>query len=88
MWFLREGRDALLLTVCQALFWAGMLVSITLTGLIGQIIAPSPSLATLPVALLMVANIWLTRPISLLMQRFGPKKRGSRSGRLPGLWEG
>src|SRR5918995_1500662 len=28
MWFLREGRDALLLTFCQALFWAGMLVGI------------------------------------------------------------
>jgi MFS family permease len=87
MWFLREGRDALLLTFCQALFWAGMLVSITLTGLIGQIIAPDPSLATLPVALLMVANILLTRPISLLMQRFG-RRAGFSLGALAGALGG
>jgi MFS family permease len=88
MWFLREGRDALLLTVCQALFWAGLLVSITLTGLIGQIIAPDPALATLPVALLMVANIVLTRPISLLMQRHGRRagfSLGALAGALGGL---
>jgi MFS family permease len=88
MWFLREGRDALLLTVCQALFWAGLLVSITLTGLIGQIIAPDPALATLPVALLMVANIVLTRPISLLMQRHGQRagfSLGALAGALGGM---
>lgn len=88
MWFLREGRDALLLTICQALFWAGLLVSITLTGLIGQIIAPDPALATLPVALLMVANIVLTRPISLLMQRHGRRTGfglGALAGALGGL---
>jgi MFS family permease len=83
MWLLREGRDALLLTFCQALFWAGMLVSITLTGLIGRNIAPDPSLATLPVALLMVANIASARPMSLLMQRFG-RRLGFAAGALAG----
>ncbi|GEO36628.1 MFS family permease [Skermanella aerolata] len=88
MWFLREGRDALVLTACQALFWAGLLVSITLTGLVGQIIAPDPVLATLPVALLTVANIVLTRPISLLMQRRGRRagfSLGALAGALGGL---
>src|SRR3954470_42359 len=83
MWLLREGRDALLLTFCQALFWAGMLVSITLTGLIGRNIAPDPSLATLPIALLMVANIASARPMSLLMQRFG-RRLGFAAGALAG----
>src|SRR5688500_4203424 len=87
MWFLREGRDALLLTFCQALFWGGMLVSITLTGLAGQIIAPDPSLATLPAALLMVASILLSQPISLLMQRFG-RRAGFSLGALAGALGG
>jgi len=72
-----------LLAFCQGLFWIGMLVSITLTGLIGQKIASDPALATLPVALLMVANIFSTRPISLLMQRYG-RRVGFSIGALAG----
>ncbi|EWY42041.1 MFS transporter [Skermanella stibiiresistens SB22] len=83
MWLLREGRDALTLSVCQAMFWAGLMISITLTGLIGQTIAPSPALATLPVALLTVANIFLARPISLVMQRRG-RRAGFSAGALAG----
>ncbi|UEM22901.1 MFS transporter [Skermanella mucosa] len=83
MWILREGRDALILCVCQALFWAGLMISITLTGLIGQIIAPAAALATFPVGLLMVSNIALARPISLLMQRHG-RRAGFSAGALAG----
>lgn len=71
MWLLREGRDALVLSIAQALFWAGLMMSITFTGLVGLNLASSPSLATLPVALLTVANIAAAGPISLLMQRLG-----------------
>lgn len=83
MWLLREGRDALVLSIAQALFWAGLMMSITFTGLVGLSLAPSPSLATLPVALLTVANIAAAGPISLLMQRLG-RRAGFALGAFAG----
>jgi len=50
---------------------AANMVSVSYASLVGVILAPSPSLATLPQALLLVATALTTGPISGLMGRFG-----------------
>jgi MFS family permease len=87
MWLFREGRDALILSACNALFWSGLMISITLSGLIGQALAPSPALATLPAGLLTVATTLLASPVSMLMQRAGRRAGfalGAAAGALGG----
>lgn len=87
MWLFREGRDALILSACNALFWSGLMISITLSGLIGQALAPSPALATLPAGLLTVATTLLAGPVSMLMQRAGRRAGfalGAAAGALGG----
>lgn len=88
MWLLRDGRDALTLFVCQALFWTNLSITITLTGLIGHSLAPDKLLATLPVALLTIGNIAAAGPVSLFMQRHGRRAGfalGVAAGVLGGL---
>lgn len=47
------------------------MIGITLTALIGLQLAPSNSLATLPLALLVLGNLLTVQPLSLYMQRHG-----------------
>lgn len=50
---------------------AANMVSISYAALVGVVLAPSPALATLPQALLLVATALTTGPISGLMGRYG-----------------
>lgn len=75
---LRNQSLALLFTA-QALYWGCTLIGITLTALIGLQLAPLNVLATLPLALLVLSNLLVARPLSLFMQR-----RGRRPGLLLG----
>ncbi len=83
-----EKRTVLLLSAAQALFQTSSVIVVTLSGLAGQALATDKSLATLPMAMLMVAAAALMIPASLLMQRFGRKAGfllGAALGGLAGI---
>ncbi|MEE4378959.1 MAG: MFS transporter [Candidatus Competibacteraceae bacterium] len=84
MWLLREERNVLLLSVCQALFWSALMIGITMSGLVGQMLAEHKAFATLPAGILALVTVLVTRPASLLMQRFG-RRAGFLLGALAGL---
>ncbi|MCV2358579.1 MFS transporter [Paucibacter sp. TC2R-5] len=76
-----------LLVLSQALFVCASAIGLTLTGLVGAMLAPSRALATLPYALVTVATALSTIPVSLLMLRWGRRKvfmLGALSGALGG----
>ncbi len=77
-------RNVALLAVCQALGMSCMALSITITALVGNSLAPDPSLATFPLALQFVATAASTIPASLLMGRFG-RRVGFTIGGLLGI---
>lgn len=68
-----EKRNVLLLAAAQALFQTAGVMVMTLAGLVGLQLAPDQGLATLPIALMMVATAATTIPAALLMQRIGRK---------------
>ena len=72
------------LAVCQALGMSCMALSITITALVGSSLAPTPALATLPLALQFVATALMTIPVSLFMGRFG-RRAGFSLGSLLGI---
>ena len=83
-----EKRNVLLLAGGQALFQTASVIVMTLSGLVGLQIAPDKSLATLPIALMMVAAAATMIPASMLMQRFGRQAGfllGTTLGVLAGL---
>ncbi|WP_342618201.1 MFS transporter [Rhodoferax sp. GW822-FHT02A01] len=71
--FLKPNRSVALLVVCQALYLCASAIGLTLTGLVGAMLAPARSLATLPFALVTVATALSTIPVSLSMARWGRK---------------
>ena len=77
------GNVALLAT-CQALGMSCLALSITITALVGSGLAPTPSLATFPLALQFIAMAASTIPASLAMGRFG-RRAGFTVGSLLGV---
>jgi MFS family permease len=67
----RRRVNLAVLVVLQALYLFITSIDLTLTGIVGLHLAPTPSLATLPFALISVAGTLSTAPASLLMARFG-----------------
>lgn len=83
-----EKRNVLLLASTQALFQTASVMVMTLSGLAGLQLAPDKSLATLPIAMMMVAAAATMIPAAMLMQRFGRKTGfllGTSLGILAGL---
>ncbi len=80
----RAERNVYLLAVCQALFWAALMIGITMSGLVGQILAENKALATLPAGLGALTMIFVTRPASQFMQRFG-RRAGFTAGAVAGI---
>lgn len=68
-----EMRNVLLLASAQALFQTASVMVMTLSGLVGLQLATDKSLATLPIAMMMVAAAATMIPASMLMQRLGRK---------------
>lgn len=68
-----EKRNVLLLASAQALFQTASVMVMTLSGLVGLELATDKRLATLPIALMMVAAAATMIPASMLMQRYGRK---------------
>ncbi len=70
-----RSRNVPILTVSQALAFSGPPMIVLLGGIIGADLAPSPSLATLPISILVVGVALSTIPAALLMKKFG-RRRG------------
>ncbi|MGH8080685.1 MAG: MFS transporter [Lysobacter sp.] len=68
-----EKRNVFLLAGTQALFQTASVMVMTLSGLVGLRLASDKSMATLPIAMMMVAAAATMIPASMLMQRFGRK---------------
>ncbi len=64
-------RTAGLLAGAQAFYGLCTMIVIALGGLAGQMLAPDPALATLPITTMLVGSTFAAAPASLLMQRFG-----------------
>lgn len=83
-----EKRNVFLLAGTQALFQTASVMVMTLSGLVGLKLSVDKSLATLPIATMMVAAAATMIPASMLMQRFGRRTGfllGTSLGCLAGL---
>ena len=82
-----ETRNVLLLAGTQALFQTISVMVMTLSGLVGLQLETDKSLATLPIAMMMVAAAATMIPASMFMQRFG-RKAGFLLGTVLGCTAG
>ncbi|MCR9258824.1 MAG: MFS transporter [Pseudomonadaceae bacterium] len=67
------NRNLLVLFTCQIVFVSGSILLVTVGGIVGHTLASDPSLATLPVALMVVGTAVSTIPAAIAMQRLGRK---------------
>lgn len=65
------SATAIRLALSQALYLSASSVGLTLTGIVGQMLAPDKAFATIPYALITVATAMVTSPLSLAMGRWG-----------------
>ncbi len=77
-------RNVLLLACCQALAMSGTSMLLTVSALVGVMLAPSKTLATLPLAVQFTATTLSTVPASLLMARIG-RRAGFTLGQTIGM---
>ncbi|MFV7769166.1 MFS transporter [Shewanella marisflavi] len=81
-------RNVWVLTLAQAFAMSATPMMMLLGGLIGAQLAPTPSLSTLPIAVMVIGVALSVVPVSRLMRRFGRKKiflLGSALGMCGGL---
>jgi MFS family permease len=64
-------RNVLILATCQALYMTCTSLLVTITALVGVRLAPTPALATAPIALMFLVVMASTLPASLFMRRVG-----------------
>src|SRR4051812_7833865 len=74
-------RSVLLLSLCQALLLTHTVTFSVVNGLVGFMLAPSPILATLPIAVFVIGIAVTTLPASIVMRRIG-RKSGFSIGML------
>ena len=67
----KARKNAAVLAVAQALYGAVTTALVVTAGLAGSQLATDPSLATLPISMMIVGTATTTFPISLLMKRVG-----------------
>ena len=79
--------QVLILASAQALFQTASVLVMTVGGLAGGLIAPSPGLATLPVAAMFLGTAVATFPASMWMSRAG-RRSGFVAGALLGVRAG
>ena len=80
-----QSRNVILLALSQALGSSGSSMVVLAGGILGADIAPSPSLATLPISITVVGMAIATIPAAMLMRRIG-RKKGYLSGALLGAF--
>ena len=73
----RTRRNIVILVAAQAILGAQMSVIFIIGGLAGQILAPNPCLATLPLSMIILGSALSARPLARFMQM-----RGRRAGFL------
>lgn len=76
--------NLLILLLAQLGFTSGSVLLVTIGGIVGSRVAPSMTLATLPVSLMVVGTALATIPAALLMQRFG-RRAGFSGAALVGV---
>jgi MFS family permease len=64
-------RNVLLLAGSQALMLSAIVLSMTLAAILGSLLAPDKSLATLPVAAMVIGTALASLPAAMLMRRLG-----------------
>ena len=67
----RMKKNVLLLAACQAMLVTGLSLLLATSALVGYRLSPDKALATLPLAVQMLAGMLTSIPASLFMQRFG-----------------
>lgn len=67
----RYRINLLILLFAQMIFVSGSAMTVTMGGIIGSQLAPSPALSTLPVSLLVLGTALGTVPAAMLMRRVG-----------------
>lgn len=77
-------RNVLILASCQALAMSGTSMLITISALVGVILAPDKTLVTLPLAVQFIATTASTIPASLFMARVG-RRTGFTIGQILGM---
>lgn len=82
-----EKTQVFLLASAQALFQTASVMVMTLSGLVGLRLAPDQSLATLPIAMMMVAAAATMIPAAMLMQKWG-RRAGFLLGTVAGILAG
>ena len=75
------SRNVPILSLSRALGMGGASVVVLLGGIIGSELAPSPSLATLPMSFMILGTALFTIPAAMLMKRIG-RRRGFMVGSL------
>lgn len=78
------SRNVLVLSASQTLMLSAVVLSMTLAGILGAILAPSKGLATLPIAAMVVGTAVASLPASLLMRRMG-RRAGFMIGAVLGV---
>ena len=77
-------RNVLLLAISQALMLSAIVMSMALGAILGNTLAPDKSLATLPIALMVIGTALASLPAALLMRRTG-RRVGFLLGTLLGV---
>ena len=77
-------RNVLILAACQTLYMSGTTMMITTSPLIGQMLAPDPQWATLPLAAHHCGVMAATMPASQIMRRIG-RRNGFMMATLFGM---
>ncbi len=67
-------RQVLILASAQAIFQTISVLVMTIGGLAGGLLAPSPGMATVPIATMFLGTASATFPASIWMARVGRKK--------------
>jgi MFS family permease len=65
------ARSTWILACCQALYFAGVSVDLTLTAIVGLALAPNPALATAPLAAILISGTVCSIGAGLLAARIG-----------------
>lgn len=80
-------RQVWILAGSQAIFQTVSILVMTIGGLAGEMLAPFPSLVTLPIATVSLGTVLATFPASLWMSRVG-RKKGFCTGTAAGIVAG
>jgi MFS family permease len=78
------GRQISLLALCQALLYVNNVTLISINGLAGLALSPTPLFATLPITAYIVGSALTTVPASLAMARWG-RRNGFMFGSAMGM---